>query len=66
MNKEQLNNKRVFEDYNRFKDLKGRYNAGRIDSDVFTLYRIKDGSIIRKFNVKTFDTVLHPSKIFKF
>ena len=50
-------NKRVLWDYNRFKDLKGRYNMGRIDGDTFTLYRIKDNSVITRFNVKTFEPV---------
>ena len=46
--------KRMFEDYHRFKDMTGRYNAGKLEGEVFTLYKIKDGRIITKFNVNTF------------
>jgi len=47
-------NKRIWNDYNRFKDLKGRYNTGKIEGDNFILYRIKDGTVIRSFNIYTF------------
>lgn len=48
------NHKRMLYDYSRFKDLRGRYNAAKIEGEIFTLYRIKDGSVITKFNTKTF------------
>ena len=57
LEKKIANHKRMFIDYNRFKDLQGRYNAGKIEGEVFTLYRLKDNSVIAKFNIKTFQPV---------
>lgn len=46
--------KRILYDYNRFKDLKGRYNVGNLIGDVFTLSTIKEGRVICSFNINTF------------
>ena len=48
------NHKRMLYDYSKYKDLKGRYNVATIQANVFTLVRIKDGSVIAKFDVNTF------------
>lgn len=50
-------NKRLFEKYGKFKEMRGTYNAARIDGDVFTLFRLKDESVITRFNVHTFETI---------
>ena len=53
MTKEQ-ENKRIFQDYMKFKDISGRHNRGVIDNDVFHLIRIKDGKVLTSFNIHTF------------